>query len=518
MKVGTDRIALLFWMMGFVVTAVAGEGHGSPARKPDAPLSVPSPLTVSLAQENMKVKITPDNAIDFLKIYPANKIQPGLTNVLHRNLSEIPLEKWLVSIMGDAPLEWSSGECIATDSDIEESAVEDADTNDSDNNKCTLLSVNVSTPKTHCPSVELMFGIDQDAAVHLMYEGSEVNDFGARGHLEQLADLERALMEVKSKAATNRPSSAQIDKLRARKVTDFTQYAAGLDVSRFDPSLPSERFDKWLERISGWSFHWTTLGREGSGYFHQCKFTPIEIYVLPVSDTERRSPPISITMTLGSWEEEIRGEPKLSLYVIDKHSELENARFDRVKNLSEFKNEIEAWKATPKPQAKVISKPVLPKYKPTLPIVQDLISLGGFSRMRTTPNWHCYGHILNLWKYGERVFGIHHDFGGQCADSREPTYIIRDVKYDPKTGALEFWSYGTPGNKFVGKIDGDMVTGKFLEGFDEEEVKLKGGKNDDEPLLDSDKNLEAWCKGYAPTVQNIVKEELENLCVSLGIK
>jgi hypothetical protein len=161
-------------------------------------------------------------------------------------------------------------------------------------------------------------------------------------------------------------------------------------------------------------------------------------------------------------------------------------------------------------------KPERPAYRPTLPVVQNMIPLGVFSRMRTTPTWHCYGHTLSLWKYGERVFGTHHDIGGQCADGREPTYVIRDVKFDPKTGKLEFWSYGTPGYKFVGKMDQNMVIGEFL-GMSEE-VKLKSSEDHAAPLHDSDKNVEVWCKGFAPKLRYIVVEELEKLCKSMGVE
>ena len=164
------------------------------------------------------------------------------------------------------------------------------------------------------------------------------------------------------------------------------------------------------------------------------------------------------------------------------------------------------------------TKPSEAIYIPITPVVQNMASLGVFSRIWSTPTWHCYGHILSLWKYGMRVFGTHHDIGGQCADSREPTYIIRDVKFDSKTGKLEFWSYETPGYKFVGKIDQDMVTGEFLGMYDEEEVKLKRSKERNEPLPDSDKNVEVWCKVYAPKIRYIVEKELEELCKSLGVQ
>jgi len=349
----------------------------------------------------------------------------------------------------------------------------------------------------------------------LMYEGSELNDFGARGALEQIADMEKVLRDVKAKTAPARPSNHTIEKLRARKGSDVALYAAGLDVHDFEPSLASERFDKWLARTAGWSFNWMAY----PAYFHQCAFTPLDIYVRPVVDAERQSPPVYISMTLGTWEEEIKGKPKLYLHKAGKYpSGIE--KLDPVENLSALKKVIDAWKAAPKPIAPKTTapKPSLPTNQPKGPVVQNMTKLGYFSRTWSTPTWHCYGHILGLWKYGERVFGTHEDIGGQCADSREPVYIIRDVKYDPITGRLEFWSYGTPGHQFAGRIDQDTVTGKFLGIYEQEEVKLKRSKDRDEPIPDSDKNVEIWCNAYAPNIRNIVEEELKDLCKSMGVQ
>lgn len=434
-----------------------------------------------------------EKVIDFIKSYPVSKIQPGLINVSLSILPEIPLEKWLASVMGDSPLVWEGGDCAAYDSGI-----------DSDDEHCSSFLVAVNTPKERCPSVELRFIVGQDATVHLMYEGSEVNDFGSRGSLEQIANLEKVLSNVKAKTVPNRPSSQTIDKLRARKGADIAMYAAGLDVHIFDPSIPSERFDKWLERSAGWAFQW----RSNPAYFHHCSFTPLSVYARPVEDAEKQSPPVSISMILGTWEEEIKVETKLHLYKEEYHP---------IENLSALKNIINEWQTSPKRIAKKAPKPSVPKYEPTQPVLQNMAPLGGFSRIWSTPTGHCYGHILSLWKYGQRVFGTHHDIGGQCADSREPTYVIRGVNFDPQTGKLEFWSYGTPGYKFVGKLDQDMVTGNFL-GMFEEEVKLKRSRERNEPIPDSDKNVEVWCKGYAPDIRYIEEEELGKLCKSLGIQ
>jgi hypothetical protein len=456
----------------------------------------------ALARDDDKVGKV-GNVIDFLKSYPVSKIEPGVAErkFPRHNLPEIPLEKWLGSVMGDTPLEWKAGDCAAHDSDLD---------------GCVLFSVHVSTPKGHCPSVRLWFGIERDASVGLIYNGSAVNAFGASGSLEQLADLERILREAR--AGPVRPSSLTIDRLRARKGTDIALYARGLDVHRLDPSLPSERFDKWVERIADWQFRWST-----TVISHHCSSNKLDVYVLPIAVEGKLSPPFSIVVHLGSWEEEIKGEPKLTLAFYEKYTG-PSQRYETI-NLSTLKNKIDAWKVAPKTIMALPPNPVVPAYiptgpayKPKVPVVQNMVPLGVFSRTRSTPTWHCYGHVLSLWRYGERVFGTHYDIGGQCADSQEPTYVIRDVKFVPKTGNLEFLSYGVPGHKFVGKMDQDMVTGEFLGSYGEKELRLKRNKDHGGPLLDSDKNVEAWCKDYAPKIRRVVEGELEELCKSMGVK
>ena len=454
-------------------------------------------IASALAGDDDKV----GNVIDFLKSYPVSKIRPGLTNVPHHKLPEIPLEKWLGSVMGDTPLEWKGGDCAAHDSDV---------------GGCVSFLVAVNTPEGRCPSVGLRFVVEKDAAVYLMYDGSAVNAFGASGGLKQIADLERILSEAK--AGSVRPSSLTIDRLRARKGADFVLYARGLDVHRLDPSLPSERFDQWVERIADWPLRWGA-----SAVAHPCSSNKLDVYVSPVGVEGKFSPPFSITVKLGSWEEEIKGEPKLEIAFYGKY---DGTSFGgETKNLSTLKNKIDAWKVEPKPKLMALPNPVVPAYKPkgpaykpTLPVVQNMTKLGVFSRTRSTPTWHCYGHILSLWKYSERVFGTLYDLDGQCADSRAPTYVVRDVKYDSKTGKLEFWSYGTPGYQFVGKMDQNMVIGEFLGMYEQETVKLKRSNDSGGPLSDSDKNVEAWCKVHAPQIRYVVEKELEELCKSMGVE
>ncbi len=437
-------------------------------------------------------KLGSANAIDFLKAYPVSKILPGITTVVHRKMPEIPLEKWLGSVMGDTPLEWESDSCSVYDSNIE-------------GDGCASYLVTVHTPKGHCPYVALSFGVEKDDTAYLRFNGSGVMDFGVNRDLEQIADLEKTLKDVKAKAVPNRPSSLDIiDRMRAR---DILSHVRGLDVRRLDPSLPSGRFDMWIGYILGWSPHWSV-----SNVFYPCGFNKLEVYASSIN-TEGRGLPedFTIEIKLGSWEEEIKGEPKLSIHFFGPRGGPYSP--SKAENLSAFKNKIEAWKVEPRPKPMVSPKSVVPAHK--LPVVQNMTKLGYF--FRTVSTGHCSGHQVGLWKYGERVFGTHFEIDGQCADGREPTHIMRDVKYDSKTGELEFWSYGKPGKKFVGKIDQNMVTGEFLGSYEKETLKLKRDKNAG-PLLDSDKNIEVWCKVYAPNLRYVVQEEVKELCASLGVQ
>jgi len=114
------------------------------------------PATKSRSPSSIVNFNEPGKVIAFVKTYPANKIQPGLINVPLRSLEEVPLEKWLASVLGNATLEWKGGDCAAYDSD-----------SDDNGEHCVSLLVSVSTLKDHCPSIELRFIVNQDATVYL---------------------------------------------------------------------------------------------------------------------------------------------------------------------------------------------------------------------------------------------------------------------------------------------------------------------------------------------------------------
>jgi hypothetical protein len=347
--------------------------------------------------------------------------------------------------------------------------------------------------------------------VYFLNDNSGVNDFGAKRGMEQIADLEKTLTEVKAKTTPNRPSSLPAASLKAMSDNDMIMHVRALDVHSLDPSLPSERFDKWLERSARWPLQWWQASAL-EDYDSRCepKRLLIRVYSAYIVDPENRRPPADIYVDIGSWEQGIEGKPKLRIYFKGLDDSVYYGKI--VNNLSTLQKKFDEWNA-----ALLLRKPKEP-VPAKAPVVQNMTKLGYFSRITSTPGWHCYGYELGLWKYGEHVFGTFYELDGQCADSREPTHIVRDVKYDPKTGKLEFESSGTPGFKFSGKLDQDMVTGEFLGSYEKEEVKLKRSKDNKEPIPDSDKNVEVWCKDYAPKIRYVVEEELKELCKSLGVR
>lgn len=507
MKVIIGCIVILLGIAGIVYyeTTATGKSNESLPNNRNQSLIASPPPVVSSPSPVVDTKVKKDeneNAIVFLKHYPVSQIKSGMvdsTSFVYRELPQIPLEEWLKSIMTDTPLEWESDDCAEYDSDVE------------DNNKhCVSFLVTVRTPKWRCPEINLSFDVKPDGEAYFLNDNSSVNDFGATGGMQQIADIERTLAEVKAKTTPNRPSILPAASLKSMTDNDMIKHVQALDVHSLDPSLPSERFDKWLERSARWSLQWWQASALEE-YHPRCepKRLVIRVYPASIADPENRRPPADIMVDIGSWEGGIEGEPKLAIYFKDPGNR--SASISSINNLSSLQKKFDEWNA-----ALLTRKPIAP-IPAKVPVVQNMTKLGDYSRIKSTPGWHCYGIELSLWKYGERVIGTLYDPDGQCADSQAPTYMIRDVKYDSTTGKFEFWSYGTPGYKFVGKMDRDIIGGKFLGMYDDEEVKLKRSK-DDKPLLDSDKNVETWCKDYAPNLRYVVENELKELCKSLGVK
>src|ERR1039457_3900294 len=122
MKAMIGCVVILLSMLGTISEATAmDESNASlPKRRSRSPIVSPSPI-VNVKGEKDKIEDVAD-AIDFLKSYPINKIESGMVDpsrIIYRKLPQIPLEKWLGSIMGDTPLEWKTGDCATYDSDVD---------------------------------------------------------------------------------------------------------------------------------------------------------------------------------------------------------------------------------------------------------------------------------------------------------------------------------------------------------------------------------------------------------------
>jgi len=427
-----------------------------------------------LARDDDKV----GNVIDFLKSYPVSKIESGTADpsLLRHNLPEISFEKWLGSIMGDSPLEWQGGDCAEYTGD---------------DGYCGSFLVTVRTPQWRCPGVELRFVVGKDATVYLIHDGGNVSDFGARGSLDQLSDLERVLREVKAKAAPNRPPSLPAASLKTMTKAEIIRHVQALDVHRLDSSLPSERFDRWLGRTAHWPLQWW------NGDVHErCGPNALEVHVTTagIHDPEGREPRTYINVVLGSWERGIEGEPKLAISF--KGEDGVHVQFSPVKNLSELQKKFDEWHTA------------LLMRKPKVPVVHNMTSIGRFDQVRSSPTGHCYGHSLDFWEYGERVFGLHHRHDGLCGDP--PCSAIQNLKFDPKTGELEFLS-SQPGEKY--KFAGKMESGKIFGVFGAEPVSLRRSR-EYSTSLDSERNVAAWCTFWSQVPRcSGVKE----LCKSMGV-
>ena len=96
---------------------------------------------------------------------------------------------------------------------------------------------------------------------------------------------------------------------------------------------------------------------------------------------------------------------------------------------------------------------------------------GMFSDMRFTEE-HAYGSTIELWRQGDRFFGLFSHAEGLDGDT--PTGLLDDLKFDSKSGKLSFKAKLTTGDHyckvhdgvpsrdlfvFRGKWAGDRITG-----------------------------------------------------------
>jgi len=417
--------------------------------------------------------------IAYVQSFPASRIESGLPDT--------SFEKWLRSILGGPQLEWKVYGC-----------------EEDDDEECTHHQVSFRTPQWHCPSVEATLVVEKNAeeddtpGSKIFLQPSNdiwVSDFGISRYVPTLFDLEKTVKEVAATAAPNRPSSLPAQSLKKMTKADIIGHVQALDVHRLDSSLPSMSFKRWLENSARWPLDWLEQATSADS-FVRCgpKRLNVRVYPSGMHDPEGRRPPLDISVDIGSWERGIEGEPKL--WIIFGRKRTSSGFMPTVENLSALQKKLDEWRAA------------LLTRKPIVPVVQNMISIGRFDQVRATPSGHCYGHSLDLWKHGERLFGLHHRHEGLCGDP--PCSVIQELKFDPKTGDLEFLSL-LPGEKykFVGRIEQDKIVGVF----DMESVSLKR-KREYRTSQDSERNVAAWCVFWSQISRcNGVKA----LCNSMGV-
>lgn len=74
--------------------------------------------------------------------------------------------------------------------------------------------------------------------------------------------------------------------------------------------------------------------------------------------------------------------------------------------------------------------------------------MGEFSNVRHTAE-HAYGYTVQLWREGDRVFGLFTAASGLAADT--PVGLLEDVRFKPSTGALSFTAKLSVAAIYMGK-------------------------------------------------------------------
>jgi hypothetical protein len=111
-----------------------------------------------------------------------------------------------------------------------------------------------------------------------------------------------------------------------------------------------------------------------------------------------------------------------------------------------------------------------------IPDTASIQVIGAFSDMRFTED-HAYGHVVELWRAGECVFGLFQASQGLAGDT--PTGELTNVRYNPATRELRFTAkltMGTttaPGSNqwvpsrdlfaFSGRLEKNVLKGKLRQ-------------------------------------------------------
>jgi hypothetical protein len=106
----------------------------------------------------------------------------------------------------------------------------------------------------------------------------------------------------------------------------------------------------------------------------------------------------------------------------------------------------------------LVTLAMLPAGATPVTAVSKVEVLGAFSRVTHTGD-DAFGYTVQLWKEGDRIFGLFLVYTGAPADP--PTGILEDVKFDPRTRQLSFSTRVTTGLVYSQKYRGVPSRDRF---------------------------------------------------------
>jgi hypothetical protein len=116
-----------------------------------------------------------------------------------------------------------------------------------------------------------------------------------------------------------------------------------------------------------------------------------------------------------------------------------------------------------------------------------VVFVGSYEKVASSTGEHCSGYTVDIWKEGNKPFGLFHYHAGLCGDP--PCGVLDAVRYDTGTGKLDFRvETGLSKFRFSGKLTPQSLSGSLQESptghtsWTDETVDLprKGTPRDDE--------------------------------------
>lgn len=268
--------------------------------------------------------------IEHVKGFPVSKIRSGSRSV-GNSLPTTPLAQWLAEQLGTSELTWE---------------VDDCGEGGGRPGGQVPACVSVYTPPWHCPEVFVSFIVASDydsnekpGEFYLWYGGA--SDFGGiEQRIKTLGDLPATVRAVAKKASALRPAELPHPSLKKMSKQDIVNRAKAIDVHTLDSSLPSERLDRWFARMA----HWPISFWPPESNLRHCGPNALTVRATPSAFAKGSGPPADLTVTFGSWEQGIAGQPTLSLVFGKTYGRKSgDAPAEFPKTLHEFGEKLDAW-------------------------------------------------------------------------------------------------------------------------------------------------------------------------------